>query len=254
MSAQAAVDSARAELPLLEAKLALPRLRAGVIPRSRLFVALDRLGDSELTVISGPAGSGKTVLVSSWLAVRTDLAKAWATLDPSDDDPTRLWTYVSHAVDRLRPGLARSRPCQSEDAEVERRDRDRRAAQRARRLRRRAIIYGKLGVRSRDEAVRRASVLGLIGQGDSPGRSSGTSARRHGSRATVAELKPTEYCIVVTGELGSRYAVTFEPMQLVTRNGETEIVGRVEDDAELQGILETVAALGLSLVSVTPVT
>jgi len=107
MSAQAAVDSARAELPLLEAKLALPRLRAGVIPRSRLFVALDRLGDSELTVISGPAGSGKTVLVSSWLAVRTDLAKAWATLDPSDDDPTRLWTYVSHAVDRLRPGLAR---------------------------------------------------------------------------------------------------------------------------------------------------
>ena len=87
MSAQAAVDSARAELPLLEAKLALPRLRAGVIPRSRLFVALDRLGDSELTVISGPAGSGKTVLVSSWLAVRTDLAKAWATLDPSDDDP-----------------------------------------------------------------------------------------------------------------------------------------------------------------------
>jgi len=58
----------------------------------------------------------------------------------------------------------------------------------------------------------------------------------------------------VTGELGSRYAATFEPMQLVTRNGETEIVGRVEDDAELQGILETFAALGLSLVSVTPVT
>ena len=58
----------------------------------------------------------------------------------------------------------------------------------------------------------------------------------------------------MTGELGSRYAATFEPMQLVTRNGETEIVGRVEDDAELQGILETVAALGLSLVSVTPVT
>ena len=42
-------------------------------------------------------------------------------------------------------------------------------------------------------------------------------------------------------------------MQLVARDGETEIVGRVEDDAELQGIIDAVAALGLSLVSVTPV-
>ncbi len=69
---------------------------------------------------------------------------------------------------------------------------------------------------------------------------------------TVAEVKPTEYRIVVTGELGSRYAARFEPMQLAARDGETEIVGRVEDDAELHGILETISALGLSLVSVAP--
>ena len=69
-----------------------------------------------------------------------------------------------------------------------------------------------------------------------------------------AGVKPTEYRIVVTGELGSRYAATFAPLQLSTRDGETEIVGRIEDDAELQGLLDTVAALGLSLVSVTPVT
>ena len=67
-------------------------------------------------------------------------------------------------------------------------------------------------------------------------------------------VKPTEYRIVVSGELGSRYASTFAPMDLVAREGETEIVGCVEDDAELHGILETVAALGLSLVSVIPVT
>jgi hypothetical protein len=70
---------------------------------------------------------------------------------------------------------------------------------------------------------------------------------------TVAEVKPTEYRIVVTGELDPRYAVRFEPMQLTTRNGETEIVGRVKDDADLHGLLETIAALGLSLVSVAPV-
>src|SRR6476661_2477437 len=78
-------------------------------------------------------------------------------------------------------------------------------------------------------------------------------ASRSGRRATLAEVKATEYRIVVIGELGSRYRATFEPMQLVPGDGETEIVGRIEDDAELQGILETIAALGLSLVSVNPV-
>jgi LuxR family transcriptional regulator, maltose regulon positive regulatory protein len=106
MTAKGAVESASIE-PLIEAKLARPRPRAGVIPRRRLFAALDRLKDTELTVISGPAGSGKTVLVSSWLAVRTDLATAWATLDTGDDDPYRFWKYVAHAVDRVRPGMAR---------------------------------------------------------------------------------------------------------------------------------------------------
>ena len=95
------------ELPLIEAKLAQPRIRAGVVPRARLFVALDRLEKVELTMISGPAGAGKTVLVSSWLAGRSDVSLAWITLDRGDDDPVRLWTYVAHAVDRIRPGLAR---------------------------------------------------------------------------------------------------------------------------------------------------
>jgi len=67
-------------------------------------------------------------------------------------------------------------------------------------------------------------------------------------------VKPTDYRVVVEGELGPRYAAAFEPMQLVSRDGKTEIVGRVEDDAALQGIIDAVAALGLSLVSVTPVT
>src|SRR5207249_11795522 len=54
-----------------------------------------------------PAGSGKTMLVSSWLTERPDLSPAWVTLDPGDDDPVRLWTYVAHAVDRVRNGMAR---------------------------------------------------------------------------------------------------------------------------------------------------
>ena len=68
------------------------------------------------------------------------------------------------------------------------------------------------------------------------------------------ELKPSDYRIVVTGELGRAYAASFEPMRLVPRDGMTEIVGWIEDDAQLTGLLDTVAALGLSLVSVSPVT
>ena len=41
MTAEIALDSSPDELPLLEAKLARPRLRAGVIPRARLFDTLD---------------------------------------------------------------------------------------------------------------------------------------------------------------------------------------------------------------------
>ena len=66
-------------------------------------------------------------------------------------------------------------------------------------------------------------------------------------------MNPTNYRIVVEGELGARCAASFEPMQLIARDGATEIVGRVEDDAELQGLIDTLVALGLFLVSVTPV-
>jgi LuxR family maltose regulon positive regulatory protein len=107
MAVEGAETRTPSELPLIEAKLAQPRIRGGVIPRARLFLALDRLENVELTMISGPVGSGKTVLVSSWLAGRSDLAPAWITLDSRDDDPFRFWTYVAHAVDRVRPGLAR---------------------------------------------------------------------------------------------------------------------------------------------------
>lgn len=65
-------------------------------------------------------------------------------------------------------------------------------------------------------------------------------------------MQPTRYKIVVEGELGPRYAAAFHPMQVKAQDGATAIVGPIEDQAELQGLLDTVTALGLSLVSVTP--
>lgn len=65
-------------------------------------------------------------------------------------------------------------------------------------------------------------------------------------------MEPSVYRIVVEGELGPRYAAAFTEMRLRAVGGTTEIVGMVEDQAELQGLLDSVTALGLSLVSVTP--
>lgn len=65
-------------------------------------------------------------------------------------------------------------------------------------------------------------------------------------------MKPSTYRIVVEGELGARCAAAFAQMRLEVRGGNTEIIGMVEDQAQLQGVLDTVTGLGLSLVSVTP--
>ena len=95
--------------PLLsEAKLSPPRQRVGVIPRPQILAALDRFEGAELTLVSAPAGSGKTVAVASWLQERPQLSvgvdhdRARPTTDP-----VRLWTAIATAVDRLRPGIGR---------------------------------------------------------------------------------------------------------------------------------------------------
>jgi LuxR family maltose regulon positive regulatory protein len=93
--------------PLVETKLLPPRSRPQLVQRPRLFDALDRLQGAELTLVSGPAGGGKSVLVGSWCEARNGTALAWVSLDAADDDPVRLWTYVATAVDRVRPGIGR---------------------------------------------------------------------------------------------------------------------------------------------------
>jgi LuxR family transcriptional regulator, maltose regulon positive regulatory protein len=91
--------------PLVETKLIPPRRRPQLVARPRLLRALDELDGMELTVVSAPAGGGKSVLVGSWCDSRPGTAVAWVSLDSADDDPVRLWTYVATAVERIRPGL-----------------------------------------------------------------------------------------------------------------------------------------------------
>ena len=66
------------------------------------------------------------------------------------------------------------------------------------------------------------------------------------------EMSPPRYCLVVKGELGPRYASAFDGMTLCAHDGETEITGAIIDQSHLQGLIERIANLGLTLHSLTP--
>ena len=91
--------------PLLETKFHLPTPHGRLISRERLSKQVERAAAATLTLVSAPAGFGKTTLMAE-LASRSDGPHvAWLSLDPGDNDPVTFWTYVIEAVDRAAPGV-----------------------------------------------------------------------------------------------------------------------------------------------------
>jgi LuxR family maltose regulon positive regulatory protein len=96
--------------PLLQTKLYVPmtrpdpatRLRTSLVPRPHLVEQLDEGLPGKLTLISAPAGFGKTTLVSSWLE-HVNLPAAWLSLDEDDNDWARFWTYFIAALQTIQP-------------------------------------------------------------------------------------------------------------------------------------------------------
>ena len=98
--------------PLLETKLHVPRRRQGLVARPRLIDRLSRGAESALTLVSAPAGFGKTSLLADWLAAAgaDGRAAAWLSLDQRDNDPALFWTYLVAALKTAVPGLGGSAP------------------------------------------------------------------------------------------------------------------------------------------------
>jgi hypothetical protein len=69
----------------------------------------------------------------------------------------------------------------------------------------------------------------------------------------AAQVTDREYRLVVEGELNDRVAGVFEGMALTRSDGNTVLVGPVRDQAELQGLLQRVSDLGLTLLSASAV-
>ena len=91
------------ELPFLETKLYLPKWSADLVSRSRL---IDRIHPKrKLTLVSAPAGFGKTTLLAEWVASVPTRPVAWVSLDQSDNDPAVCWTYLITALHKIQPSL-----------------------------------------------------------------------------------------------------------------------------------------------------
>jgi len=106
--------------PILVTKFFIPQPRSELIKRHCLLEQLDEGLHRKLTLISAPAGFGKTTLVSDWIAnIQLDGKKrsqsvnrtsgnknrvAWLSLDEDDNDPVRFLTYLITALNRI-PGL-----------------------------------------------------------------------------------------------------------------------------------------------------
>lgn len=88
--------------PILATKLYLPPPRPKAVLRPRLIERLNGGLSSgcRLTLISAPAGFGKTTLVSEWFAGRQQPA-AWLSLDGGDNDPARFLTYLVAALQTI---------------------------------------------------------------------------------------------------------------------------------------------------------
>jgi hypothetical protein len=80
---------------------------------------------------------------------------------------------------------------------------------------------------------------------------SSRGARRSPQRCDARVITVREYTVIVEGELSDELSPTFAGMTLTREDGTTTLVGRVRDQAELQGLLRRVSDLGLTLLKAT---
>ena len=101
------VDAALLHDQVLATKFFVPVAPHALIPRPYLTALLNACPRRPLTLISAPAGFGKTTFLSEWAQtlLRESIPVAWVSLDEEDNNPLRFWRYVFIALDRVQPGI-----------------------------------------------------------------------------------------------------------------------------------------------------
>jgi LuxR family maltose regulon positive regulatory protein len=91
---------------LLATKLHVPTTGGWLVDRPALLEALSAGRGRKLTLLSAPAGWGKTTLLAQWASgAGQDLRFGWVSLDRSDNDPVWFWMYVVAALQTVSPGV-----------------------------------------------------------------------------------------------------------------------------------------------------
>ena len=89
---------------LLDAKLAVPRVRPGSVSRADLIA--HACGSAcRVVAVTAPAGYGKSTLLAQWAAAETRPV-AWVSFDRFDDDPAALLSVIASAFGAIAPDLA----------------------------------------------------------------------------------------------------------------------------------------------------
>ncbi len=106
LPAQAAAPGMRSDslTPLLATKLHRPLPRTHLVRRPQLAARLTQGAVGPLTLVSAPAGFGKTTLLAQWLA-ESGMPVAWLSLEPGDNEPVRFLSYLIAALQTLDPHL-----------------------------------------------------------------------------------------------------------------------------------------------------
>jgi len=92
------------ENSLLQTKLHIPFVPPGWVSRPRLLERLDRGLDHKLTLLSAPAGYGKSTLLADWIRSR-NLHAGWFSIDSSEDDFPRFLAYLLAALNKIDPSI-----------------------------------------------------------------------------------------------------------------------------------------------------
>ena len=93
--------------PILATKLYIPPVRPELVSRPRLIERLNAGLHRKLTLISAPAGFGKTTLVTEWLN-SAERPFTWLSLDENDNDPARFLTYLVAALQKTDPVIGQA--------------------------------------------------------------------------------------------------------------------------------------------------
>ena len=93
--------------PILATKLYIPSPRPKIVDRPHLIERLNAGLQRKLTLVSAPAGFGKTTLIGQWIGDR-EHSIAWLSLDEGDNNTHRFLTYVIAALQSIETGIGES--------------------------------------------------------------------------------------------------------------------------------------------------